>query len=350
MKRTLIYNLKQVLIIFCASLASAVAVEVFLLPVNAIVGGVLGIASFVDLLITQLSATKWYLSAGIWLLIANVPIVIYCFIKFRRRFAVKTLIYLLFLAAILIVMRALNVAEMVKKVMAFDNYTGDKVLYVILGGALHGLSLPMLLSVNASAGGTDIVGLIVQRHAKKSSSIAMRLILAADAIVVVIASVVYWSVYKNVTDAVNMLIYSVSAMFICEIVQEAIFKGFSSAIELEVTTDKPAEMAEALSSGLKHGVTTVKVVGGYSHQEKTLILCVINKSQLVKARRIINKVDPQAFAYVENVKEVIGKGFANKEIELEDEGDVGNAERVQKPRRVHKANKDVNKESSNIEQ
>ena len=317
MKRTFMYNFKQILIIFCASLASAVAVEVFLLPVNAIVGGALGIASILDILLTGLDASKWYLSAGLWLLVINIPILIYCFIRFRRRFAVKTLVYLLFLATLLVVMRVLNVANLVKKVMAYDDYTGDKVLYVLLGGALHGLSLPMLLSVNASAGGTDIVGLIVQRHAKKSSSSAMRLILAADAIVVVIASIVYWVVYKDSTQAINMLIYSVSVMFICEIVQEIIFKGFSSAIELEITTDKPEEMAQALQEGLKHGVTSVKVVGGYSRQEKTLILCVINKSQLVKARRIINKVDSQAFAYVENVKEVIGKGFANKEIEME---------------------------------
>ena len=319
MKKTFVYNLKQVLIIFCASLASAVAVEVFLLPVNAIVGGVLGIASVLDILVTGLNASKWYLSAGLWLVAINIPIMVYCFCKYRRRFAVKTLIYLLFLAVELIAMRALNVAELIKEVMAYDDYTGDKVLYVILGGALHGVSLPLLLSVNASTGGTDIVGLVIQRHSKKSSSSAMRFILAADAVVVVVASIVYWIVYKSAADAINMLIYSVSAMFICEIVQEFIFKGFSSAIELEVTTDKPEEMADALKEGLKHGVTTVKVMGGYSHQEKTMILCVINKSQLVKARRIINKVDPQAFAYVENVKEVIGKGFANKELELEED-------------------------------
>ena len=319
MKRSFTYNLKQVLIIFCASLASAVAVEVFLLPVNTLVGGVLGVASILDILFSQLDPSKWYLSTGLWLLVANVPIVIYCFVRFRRRFAIKTLVYLVLLAAELVVMRVLNVGAIITGLMANNSYVGDKVLYVILGGALHGVSLPMLLSVNASAGGTDIVGLIVQRHSKRSSSSAMRLILAADAVVIVIASIVYWIVYKKASEAINMLIYSISTIFICEIVQEIIFKGFSSAIELEVTSDKPVEMAEALKEGLKHGVTSVKVVGGYSHQEKTLILCVINKSQLTKARRIINNVDPQAFAYVENVKEVIGKGFANKEIELDNE-------------------------------
>ena len=48
-----------------------------------------------------------------------------------------------------------------------------------------------------------------------------------------------------------------------------------------------------------------------------MILCVIDKNQLTLARKVINSVDPNAFAYVENVREVIGKGFANKEYELQ---------------------------------
>lgn len=317
MKRSFIYNLKQVLIIFCASMATAVSLEVFLLPASSLAGGALGIAAILDLLLTGLDADKWYLSAGLWLVAVNVPIIIYCFCNYRRRFAVKTLIYILFLGVELIVLRLLNVAELVKDVMSTEaGY--DRVLYVLLGGALHGVSLPMLLSVNASTGGTDIVGLIIQRHAKRGSSAVMRLILAANIVVLTVSAIVFGVVKQDITEAINMFIYSVAAMFIAEIVQEFVFKGFSAAAELEITTDKPEEMAEALKTSLKHGVTSVKVIGGYSHQEKTMLLCVIHKSQLTRARRIINKVDPAAFAYVENVREVIGKGFANKEIELED--------------------------------
>ncbi len=322
MKRTFVYNLKQYLIIFCASLATAVAVEVFLLPSNAIVGGVLGISSILDILLSGLSASKWYFSAGLWLIALNIPILIYCFCRYRTRFALKTTVYLLMLATELVVFRVLNVAELVKSVMTDEAGNYDNVLYVVLGGALHGISLPLLLSVNASTGGTDIVGLIVQKYSKKSSSDALRFILLANAIVITVASVVYGIVNHTVGEALNMFIYSIAALFVCQIVQESIFKGFSSAIELEITTEKPEEMAQALSAQLKHGITQVKVVGGYSHREKEMLLCVIYKSQLVKARRVINQVDPTAFAYVENVKEVIGKGFANKEIELEQDGDL----------------------------
>lgn len=317
MKKVFLYNFKQVLIILFASLATAISLELMLLPDNVLVGGVLSVASILDILLTRLDASKWYMSIGLWQLVINIPIIIYCFFHYRRRFSVKTMIYVLFVAVELVLLRVFNVAELFKNVMATDDAQYDKVLFVLLGGALHGLSLPMMLSVNASTCGSDIVGLIVQRHSKKSSRDAMRLILATNLIILTIASVVFYVVDKDAGEAVNMFIYSVSAMFLGEIVQEIIFKGFSAALELEITTDKPEEMAEALQQGLKHGVTNVKVVGGYSHQERTLILCVINKSQLIKARRIINKVDPNAFAYVENVKEVIGKGFTNKENELE---------------------------------
>lgn len=315
-KGTVFYAFRQVLIIFGAALATALSVEVFLLSSDVVIGGALGVASILDILLCT-GASKWYLSAGVWLLVLNVPIIIYCFVTFRKSFAIKTLLYLVFLAVMMIVFKVTNLSYHIENLMYHDG-NKDKVIYVILGGALHGVSLPMLLSVNASTGGSDIVGIMVQKRSKKSSSLAMRVIMATDMAVVLVSSVVLGLVRKDVSAAIDMFIYSVAALFICEIVQEGIFKGFSAAMELEITTNKPTEMAEALQKGLRHGTTTVKVIGGYSHQEKTMILCVVNKSQLTHARRIIRQVDENAFAYVENVKEVLGKGFANKENDLEE--------------------------------
>ncbi len=318
MKNKFWHNFKQILIIFVASLATAVSVELLLLPSNVVVGGAIGIASILDILLTDLSPAMWYFSVGVWVIAINVPIMIYTFVRFRRRFAVKTLLYILFLTAELIVFRVCNLSDVFKKVMVAEGEDMDKVLYVILGGALQGVSLPMLLYVNASTGGSDIVGLFVQRHSKKSGNDAMRVILATNVAILFVSSLAYYFVKKNGVEAIDMFVYSVAAMFIGEIVQELIFNGFSAAVELEVTTEKPQEMADALQGELKRGTTNIKVVGGYSHQEKSMVVCILNKRQLTHARRIINKVDPTAFAYVENVKEVIGRGFVNKEIELED--------------------------------
>lgn len=311
------YNFKQVLIIFLSSLATAVSLEVFLIPSEVVIGGALGISTVLDFVLSQQLADKWYFSIGIWLFVINIPFFVYCFAHFNKRFSYKTLLYVLLLSVELIAMRLFDVATLFENLMYPNGESHDKIIFVILGGALHGLSLPMLLSVNASAGGTDIVGLIVQRNSKRSSSDAMRVIQLANLGVVILASVVFGFVNNSTSQAVNMFVYSIGAMFVCEIVQEEMFKGFSSAVELEITTEHPDEMILALQQQLKHGVTRIKVTGGYSHTEKSLILCVINKSQLVHARKIINEIDATSFAYVEHVREVIGKGFANKEIELD---------------------------------
>ncbi len=320
-KAYFLYNLRQIGVIFVASLLTAVSLEMFLLPGDVVVGGVLGISSILDIVLTGLSASKWYFSAGVWFVALNVPIIVYCFTKYRKRFAVKTMLYILLLGAELIILRLFDLSALLEKALYPDGGGSDKVIYTLVGGAVRGLSLPLMLSVNGSTGGSDIVGLIMQRKAKRSSSEAMRGILVADLIIVFCSSLVMYFVTTesdSLSVAMNVFIYSVSAIFVSEIVQETVFKGFSAAMELEVTTDKPREMAENLQRELVHGVTLVKVEGGYTRAEKNMVICVINKRQLTKARRVIRQTDENAFAYVENVKEVIGKGFSNKEIELDD--------------------------------
>lgn len=323
-KRQILHNFKQILIIFVASLSTAVAIDLLLLPCNVVSGGALGIASILDILLTGTRPDKWYMSVGVWHIAINIPIIIYTFVAFRKRFAFKTMLYVILLSVMLVVFRVCNLSEVFKKVMVSEGDDIDKVLYVVLGGALHGVSLPLMLSVNASTGGSDIVGLAVQRRSKKSGSDAMRVILLTNICILLVSAIVFFAVNSGSNpeagkEAIDMVVYSVASTFICEIVQETIFKGFSAAIELEITTSKPAEMNEALQRELKHGTTTIKVIGGYSHQEKDMVLCIINKRQLTKARRIIHQVDSEAFAYVENVREVIGFGFANKELENNEE-------------------------------
>lgn len=303
-------------VIFVAALVSAISLEFFLFPSGCIAGSSTGIAGILDMLLTDLSTSKWYLSAGIWTFVINLPICIYLYFKHSKEFATRTFFYIVCLSVLLVLLRLLGLSNYFNKFIN-QGEAPDKVVYVVVGGALRGICLPLVLTRNASTGGSDIVGLIVQRNTKKGSSGAMRAILMVDIAVIAIGAFAKWSVTDIGSDAFNMFVYSVTAVFICEIVQERIYRGFSSAVELEITTEKPEEMVQALQRELKHGTTSIKVIGGFSGQEKIMILCVIDKNQLTLARKVINSVDPNAFAYVENVREVIGKGFANKEYELQ---------------------------------
>ena len=305
------------IVIFVAALISAISLEVFLFPSGVIAGSSTGISGILDMVLTNLDSSKWYFSAGIWTLLINLPICIFLYFRYNKSFARRTMFYILCLSATLVLFRLLGVANLFNSFIN-KGEAPDKVVYVLVGGALRGICLPLVLTRNASTGGSDVVGLMIQRNATKGSSGAMRAILMVDIAVIALGSVAVGVFSEHGgTVAFNMFVYSVTAVFICEIVQERIYRGFSSAVELEITTEKPEEMVNALHAELKHGTTSVKVTGGFSGQDKIMILCVIGKNQLTLARKVINKVDPNAFAYVENVREVIGKGFANREYDIE---------------------------------
>ena len=304
------------IVIFIAAFVSAISLEVFLFPSGVIAGSSTGISGILDMVLTNLDSSKWYMSAGVWTFLINLPICIYLYLKYNKSFARRTFFYILCLSVILLLLRLFGVANIFNRFINKGEDL-DKVIYVLVGGALRGICLPLVLTRNASTGGSDIVGLLLQRNATKGSSGAMRAILMVDIAVITVGAIALGMATDQGAVAFDMFVYSMTAVFISEIVQERIYRGFSSAVELEITTDKPQEMINALQSELKHGTTSVNVTGGFSGQGKTMILCVIGKNQLTLARKIINKVDANAFAYVENVREVIGKGFANREYDIQ---------------------------------
>ena len=55
----------------------------------------------------------------------------------------------------------------------------------------------------------------------------------------------------------------------------------------------------------------------YSHKDKTMIVCIIYKRQLNRARQIVRQADPNAFATVYTVKEVVGNGFRNTDEDIQ---------------------------------
>ena len=116
-----------------------------------------------------------------------------------------------------------------------------------------------------------------------------------------------------------MFVYSIATQIASEIVQEMIYKGYSSAMGLNIVTSKPVEVSEALKTKLGRGVTNIRVEGAYSHEEKTMVMCVIYKRQLNRAKHIIKETDENSFATVFTVREVVGKGFKNTETELEED-------------------------------
>ena len=60
---------------------------------------------------------------------------------------------------------------------------------------------------------------------------------------------------------------------------------------------------------MDRGVTALEAMGMYSHSRKRVLLCVVNRFEAMRLRRIIFEVDPHAFVIANKAHEVLGEGF-----------------------------------------
>ncbi len=319
-------NIKVLGIIVLSALIRAVGVSLFMLPNRIIVGGVLGIAGILQLCFPE----AFIFQASLWLVFLNLPLLIISFFKLGKVWTLRTTANVFCTAIFMFLIDYFNLANLLDTVTQ-----SNKVLYAIIGGVMFGCALPMMLSIQGSTGGTDILALLFGR---KSSTNVMRSILAV-AVITIFAG-------TFILQDINVFVFSLVSLFCSEMVEEQIYRGYSSAICLEVITERPVEVANAFMTELHHGVTSIDIMGMYSLTNKTQIICVMNKRQVTHARKLLRSIDTGAFAYILPVHEVVGRGFVNKEIELEEAKDVLPIVKSSRPKAVKEPKA---KQNNNIE-
>ena len=124
----------------------------------------------------------------------------------------------------------------------------------------------------------------------------------------------FLSIYDNISlikkEGIPLLFYSAIALYIIVKVIDAIISGFDYSKAFMIITEDRDELKEAIVNDVKRGVTILDGKGGYTNNDKSVLLVVVNnKKQEVHLKKLIKKVDPNAFIIVSDVHEVLGEGF-----------------------------------------
>ena len=67
---------------------------------------------------------------------------------------------------------------------------------------------------------------------------------------------------------------------------------------------------------VERGCTFIKSRGAYFNTSGETVICVVDKKQFYKAKKLIYGIDPGAFLIVSEAKEVYGQGFLNSDREV----------------------------------
>lgn len=268
------------LIIGCLSMS--IGINMFLGPHTIAPGGLSGLSVVISKL-TGLSVSTIMLMMGIPLIICSVKIL-------GKKDAIKTLIGMVTLSFLLEVTSPL----------ANISATQDTLLSAISGAILLGAGIGIVFSVDGSTGGTDLIALMVNRV---FPSIPLSKCLTfIDGMVVVSAGIAN----RNIETG----LYSAIALYIIVKMIDAIISGFDYSKAFMIITEDRDELKEAIVNDIKRGVTILDGKGGYTNNDKSILLVVVNnKKQEVSLKKLIKKVDPSAFIIVSDVHEVLGEGF-----------------------------------------
>ena len=265
----------------------------FFQPNSIAMGGFTGLAQIINRLIPAFPV-------GMTVLVMNIPLLI---LGVRKQ-GLKLLIATLYATAVSSLM--IDGLAMVYTFPAMD-----PLLACIYGGVLLGVSMGLLMLMGGTTGGSDLAARLL-KYKLHSISIG-RLCLFIDAVVV--------SLYALTFHSLNNALYGIVSMYICSVAMDAVVYG-SNAKMAYIISARSGEIAGHLLE-MNLGVTLLNGRGGFSGDEKQVVLCAFKRSQIAPIKATVTALDPAAFItmlsnemkedaafiIVCEAHEVLGEGF-----------------------------------------
>lgn len=262
----------------CAIFAAALAV--FIVPNELAPGGVSGLA------VTLNHVTR--LPVGVWTLLLNLPLLILAFRFIGRGYAVRTLICVVLSSSFIWIGESF-----------LPGYTGDRLLSCMIGGAVMGAGLALVLMRGASTGGTDVAGALLTRRWPFVPLGKMMLIV--DGLIITVSACVFRSV--------ETALYSFICVFVTSTVLDNVLCGTERGKLVYIISDHGSEIAQSVLNRLRRGCTLLSAKGAYSGTQRPVVLVAVRRTQVYPLKRLVNELDPTAFFMVTDYSEVVGAGF-----------------------------------------
>jgi uncharacterized membrane-anchored protein YitT (DUF2179 family) len=269
----------QYLLIIVGGGLVGIAVGWILLPLKLSTGGFSGIATILFYV--------FKIPAEIGIVLLNIPLVILSIKVLGFGFTFRSIIGTLAISATIII------AE------KFEPLTEDILLAAVFGGILVGIGLALAIKGEGTTGGTDLVAKMV--HKIKPLFNLGQIILMLDFLIITSAAIIF----KNV----DVALYSLVAVFIMTNVLNFIIQGVNDLKAMFIISAKPNEVSDFIIKEIGRGATGLQGKGMYTGEDKQVLLCIVNKIEIIKLKRKIKEIDNRAFMIITPVMETVGEGF-----------------------------------------
>lgn len=263
--------------IILGAFLGALAYPMFLVPNNIAPGGITGAATIINYL--------FKFPVGVTSLMLNIPLFIVGYKSMGKRFVFRTLFATIFFSLLIDMLKIPLVTE-------------DELLASLFGGGLLGLGLALILRGNATTGGTDLIARMVH---KRFPVISIGLFLLIIDFIVVFAA--------GVTMGMKQALYAMLTVFACSKALDAVLAGIDTNKVCYIISKNNNAIKKRILEDMERGVTVFDAEGGYSGENVSMLLCVVNRLEIIRLKEIVRLEDHKAFLFVMNAHETLGEGF-----------------------------------------
>lgn len=269
--------LTEAFMIVVGTIIITMAVYFFMIPSHVTVGSVSGFATVLVHFIPLRISVITFILNGVLLIVG--------FIFIGRDFGVKTIITSLLLPVFMGVLEIVYPNN--------ESIMGDPFLDMICYLFVVSIGQAILFQWNASSGGLDILGKIINKyfHIELGKAISM-----------VGLCVAFSSVFVSDKKAV---VLSVLGTYLSGIVLDHFIFGFNIKKRVCIISEKEEEIADFILHQLHSGATFYEATGAYDNKSRREIITIVNKNEYSKLMSFISKEDPNAFVTIYAVNEVI---------------------------------------------
>ena len=275
--KTIIWNL---LLISVGSIICAAAIKGILIPEQFLAGGITGLALLVHYMLPSLPV-------GVIYFLLNIPLFLIGWLFVGRRFFFYSLAGLFIFSAVML--------------YPFPIFgINDMILAALTAGIITGTGSGIILRSLGSAGGLDILSVILF---KKFSIRLGTTVMVFNALLMIAAAF---------RIPLEMVLYTLIYLFVTSHFVNLVVTGLSQRKAIMIISPKWEEISREIINSLQRGVTVVRGEGGFSGQERRILYSVMTFQELARLKELIRKIDSEAFVVVTETLEVMGKRIGNQ--------------------------------------
>jgi uncharacterized membrane-anchored protein YitT (DUF2179 family) len=268
----MIKEIQKTFVIISGAILVAVALNIFLIPANVFASGFTGLA--------QLLSSILPVTTGVLLFVLNIPVAIIGWKKIGKGFTIYSIL-------------SVVVTTLTLEMIPVWSFSPDILLNAVFGGVIIAIGSGITLKWGASTGGLDIIVLILSRYSDRPLGIYF---FALNSLIVIASGLLF--------DPEKAL-YTLVTLYVSSRVIDAIHTRHVKLTAL-IVTKKAEQLRVAIHEKLSRGITRMPAKGGYTADDKEVLMMVMTRYELYELKEIIQVSDPEAFTNIVETAGIFG--------------------------------------------